>query len=285
MPELPPLSVAFVESHPEQAARVLDVLPVVESAAFLASAPARLAAGVAKHMTPQYAARCVEAMEERAAGGLVAALGPQAAAALLQHLPADLQSRALTRLPAGSAMAVRLLIGHAQDTAGAWMDPLPLALPADTTAAEALAALRVHDGEPGDALFVIAAGRRVLGVVGGAVLLRAEPTVPLSRVMRHPAPCVSSLTPLAAVRSHPGWLQVPALAVIEGQERLVGALRRAVVEAALTQCGSTAGQPRDVVSGLGGACWEVFVSLAQLAVSFTPAIPPVARRRENAHEY
>lgn len=286
MSEVRPLSVAFVESHPEQAARVLDALPVAESAAFLAAAPARLAAAIVKHLTPQYAARCVEEMDERALAGLTAALGPQAAATLLQHLPVDLQSRALARLPAGSALAVRLLIGYAQDTAGACMDPLPLALPADATAAEALTALRAYDGEPGDVLFVVAPGRRVLGVVASGVLLRAEAAAPLSAVMRRPVPCVSSLTPLAAVRAHPGWLQVPALAVIEGQDRLVGALRRPVVEAALTRRESASAETAgvDAISGLGGACWEVLASLAQLAVSFAPAIPPVARRGENAHE-
>ena len=287
MTEPGPLSVAFVESHPEHAARVLDALSIAESAAFLAAAPARLAAGVVKHMTPQHAAHCVERMDEHALGSLVAALGPQAAAALLQFLPPDVQTRVLERLPAGAAVTARLLIGYSRDTAGSYMDPLPLALPGETTAADALAALRNHDGEPDDIIFVVAPGRKVLGFIVVAALLRAAPAAALSTVMRRPAPCVSSLTPLAAVRDHPAWLDAPALAVIEGQDRLVGALRRRVVETALAQrrvepVAESGGA--EAVSGLGGACWEVLASVAQLAVSLAPAIPAVSRSKENEHE-
>jgi len=283
-PDPSPLSVAFVESHPERAAQVLDALPVPESAAFLSASSARVGAAVVRHMTPQYAARCAGEMDERALSGLIAALGPQAAAALLRHLPADLQARLLERLPAGAAVAVRLLVGYARDTAGSCMDPLPLALPAETTIESALAQLRRHEGGPDDVVFVVAPGRRLRGVAAAAGLLRAAPAASLSSVMRQPAPCVSSLTPLAAVRNHPAWLEVPALAVIEGQDRLVGALRRQSVEAALAQYPGTApGQGTDPVEGLGGVCWETLESLAQLAVSLAPPIPAVARRKENEH--
>jgi magnesium transporter len=281
MLELRPLSVAFVEGHPERAAQVLDALPVAESAAFLAASPARLGATVVRHMTPQYAARCVEKMDERALSSLVAALGPQAAAALLQHLAPDYQARVLERLPAGVAVAVRLLVGYARDTAGSCMDPLPLALPGETPVEDALAALKRYDGEPDDVVFVVAPGRRLRGVVAVAGLLRAAPAAALSAVMRQPAPCVPSLTPLAAIRNHPGWLALSALAVIEGQDRLVGALRRPPLEAALAKGLEPAPGDSDVVSGLGGACWEVLASLAQLAVNLAPPIAAVSRRKEN----
>jgi len=281
------LSVAFVEGHPERAAQVLDALPVADSAAFLAAIPPRAGAAVVRHMTAQYAARCVAEMDERALAGLAAALGPQAAAALIEHLPADLQARLLERLPAGSAVAVRLLAGYARETAGSCMDPLPLALPAETTAGAALAALRAFDGELTDMIFVVAPGRRLLGVVTCADALRAAPSAALSTLMRHPAPCVSSLTPLAVASGHRAWHEVPALAVIEGQDRLVGALRRRTVEAALAQraAPTAAAGEADIESGLASACWELLASLAQLTVSLAPAIPPVARDRENGHEY
>ena len=51
------LSLAFAETHPSDAARVLEHLPVTDATAFLTLLPARLGAPVLRHMLPTSAAR------------------------------------------------------------------------------------------------------------------------------------------------------------------------------------------------------------------------------------
>lgn len=284
MPEPRPLSVAFVEAHPVEAAQVLEGLPAPESAAYLASLAARVAATLVKNMAPKYAARCAEALPAAELVAVVEALGPQPAAALLQHLERDRQAKVLESLPVGTAVAVRLLIGYPYDTAGSCMDPWALALPAEMGAADALEELKRFDGDAGDVVFVVGAERRLLGVVSVGVLLRSPPREVLSRIMRQPAPSVSALTPLAATRGHPAWTEMSALAVVERQGRLVGALRRPVLEAALSRQHAlleTAGS--DSLAGLGGAYWQTLATLAQLAVSMLPPVKPIENSEED-HE-
>lgn len=284
MPEPRRLSVAFVEGHPAEAAHVLEGLPAAESAAYLGSLSARIAAALMKNLSPKYAAGCAEAMPVADLAKVVEALGPQPAATLLQHLTRERQVQVLESLPVGAAVAVRLLIGYPQDTAGSCMDPWPIALPAEAAVADALEELKRSEGDALDVVFVVGAERRLLGVVGVGALLRSPPREVLSRIMRQPAPSVSALTPLGAVRRHPGWAAAPALAVVERQERLVGALRLPVLEAALTRQHAlleTAGSK--TLAGLGGAYWQTLATLAQLAVSLLPPVKPLESNKED-HE-
>jgi magnesium transporter len=280
------LSVAFAESHPDEAAHVLGALSGPESAAFLAALPARLAGAVVKHMSPQFGARCAQAMDDPELTALVEALGPQAASALLQHMGPQRQARVLEQLPVSMAVAVRLLVGYPKETAGSSMDPFPLALSAETPAAEALDELRRFEGEPGDVVFAIGLERKLLGVVAMGGLLRAPPRETIAVIMRQPAPSVSALTPLASIRGHRGWLETPALAVVERQDRLVGALRYPVLEAAIAERQATASDRTgsDALAGLGGAYWQTLESLARLAVNLMPPVRPVVRREEKDHE-
>lgn len=268
------LSQAFAEYHPAEAAQVLEALPPAESAAFLAELPIRASAAVVRRMAPPYSARCAEAFDEGILMALAEVLGPQPTAALLKHLPPERQARALERLPVAVAVAVRLLIGYPRDTAGAWMEPWPLALAPDVPVQDAVEQLRRFEGTLHDLVFVVEGDWRVSGVLSAATLLRAAPREPLSRVMRQPAPRVPALTPINSVRDHPGWHDFPALAVVERQDRLVGALHRQALAAALAEA-----RPRAVsqatgetLAALGSAYWQSVSALAQLTVSLLPGV-------------
>lgn len=270
------LSEAFVALHPGDAAQVLETLPSVESAAYLATLPVKAAAQVVKRMSPPYSARCAKAFDDDTLMAMAEALGPQPTAALLTRLPAERQARALDRLPVAVAVAVRLLIGYPRDTAGALMQPWPLALAPETPAAEATEQLRNFEGAPYDAVFVVEGEARVVGVVTAAALLRAGARERLAQLMRQP-PSVPALTPISSLGEHPGWSELPVLAVVERQERLVGALERPSVLAAIAQSRprSAAQAAGETLSVLGGAYWQSVSALAQLAVGSLPAVPRV----------
>ncbi len=276
------LSEAFAANHPAEAAQVLESLPSAETAAFLAELPVKVAAAVVRRMAPPYSARCAEELEESTLMALAEVLGPQPTAALLTHLPPERQARALERLPVAVAVAVRLLIGYPRDTAGAWMEPWPLALAPDTPAQDATEQLRRFEGALHDVVFVVEGEWRVTGIVTAAALLRAGPREPLSRLMRQPAPRVPALTPVTSVRDHAGWHDFPALAVVERQDRLVGALHRQALAAALAES-----RPRPVsqatgetLGAIGNAYWQSVSALAQFAVSLLPNVGRVGDKED-----
>lgn len=81
------LSFAFLETHPTDAARVLERVAPQSVAALLSDAPARLAAPVLRVMLPPFVARCLEPLTDELVSGLLRAMGPQAGVAVLHYMP------------------------------------------------------------------------------------------------------------------------------------------------------------------------------------------------------
>lgn len=274
MPEAGALSLAFVEAHPGDAAQVLEALPVADTAAFLGALPARTAAAVARRLPPDYAAHLLERLAPERAAALVEALGPQSAASVLTRAEPATRAAVLDAVPVATAVALRLLVGYPPDTAGARMDPWTPMLPAHLTVAEALDELRRFDGELAGVVFVVSAERRLLGWAGLGELLRAAPRDALERVMSRPVPAVAALTPLASLRHHPQWDDHHVLAVVERDDRLVGALRQSALSTA--DGASAAGRGgADAMALVATSYWQSAAALMQLAVSLLPAVPRV----------
>ena len=278
------LSFTFLESHPVDAARVLERIAPQNVAALLSDAPARLAAPVLRAMLPLHAARCLDTLHDGTVSGLLRAMGPQAGVAVLHYVPDFRRNDLLTQLPTALALAFRLLLGYPEDTVGAWMDPRVLALPADTTAEAALKRLRAAEEESDSSIFVIGPGQRLLGQADLPDVLRAAADAPLSKVMQRVKYTLPARAALRAVEEHAGWDDYQMLPVVEREDRFVGALNRGVLARALlrnrrrTQAGGGYG---DVIANVGGGYWLGVASLIQLAVALLPVTPP----RSNGESY
>lgn len=279
MPEVKGLSTAFAESHPVEAAHVLETLPAADTAAFVAALAPRLAAPILRHMGPPYAARVIAMLEEETVTAVIQLVGPQAAARVVQQMPNDRQLQLLARLPVGTSIAIRLLVGYPRGTCGAHMDPWPLALAPDMAAADALEQIRKFDGELGDCLFVTNGQRRLVGVLALGDLVRAGSREPLSAIMRPVTHTVSALASVSLVAAHPGWDEFHALPVVERENRLVGGLHRRALNAALAAPAARS-QP-NVASGVFAAYWQVVAALTEVAIGALPPVPPVAEERRN----
>ncbi|HQU16937.1 MAG: hypothetical protein B7Z66_06480 [Chromatiales bacterium 21-64-14] len=251
------LSLAFVEAHPADAARVLERLAPESAAALLEAAPVRLTAPVVRHMMAFHAARCVEPMEAEAAAGLMRALGPQSGTAVLRYLLPEQRDAILEQLPSAVAALFRLLVGYPEDTVGAWMDPDALALHADCPAEEALAHMnRVRDPERALYVYVVSSDHQLRGVAHLAEVVRASPNVPLARLMHAPPAVVRARAGLRSVHVHPAWEDLRALPVVDWGGRFAGVLHRADLTRALAQQGPvSSAQVGEALAALTGAYW------------------------------
>jgi len=276
MAEAETLTLAFVSSHPPDAARVLEKLPSAEAAALFASLPARAAAPALAAMLPTAAARIVATLEDARALGLLAAAGVQAAVAILRHVAEPRRSRLIEGLSTATAVASRLLLGYPEDAVGAWTDPEIIALSSANTVAEAMA--RVHsdtDAEAGH-IYVVAEDQRLLGLVDLPVLVRAPQATTLAALLRPPVATLPAAMPLQGAAAHAGWKQANSLPVVERGKRLIGVLHAARLAETLARSGtSRSTRGGDTLAGLAaGSYWDTVSALVRAGLA---VLPPVKR--------
>jgi len=258
---------AFLEAHPEEAARALEHVAAPSCAALLNAVPLKLATEVLRHMLPAHAARCLEYLKPQAVSGLLRALTPQTGAGLLRYLPEEARAAVLGELPPGAALGLRLLLSYPDDAVGAWTDTRVPAFAPDATTREAVERVRRSRHEAANYIYVVDADHRFRGVVGLPAALRASNRAALGDLMQ-PAEPVSARAPLSAARAHEGWRQLHSLPVVDHEGRFVGALHYAALDRAL------AGRPRpepielatETLSGLVNAYWLGLAGLVRAAV-------------------
>lgn len=269
------LSLAFLESHPADAARVLEQVAPADVGALLAEAPMRLAGPVLRAMLPLHAARCLDMLADDMVSGMLRAIGPQSGVAILHHLPESRRSILLAQLPTALAVAYRLLLGYPEDTVGAWMNPRVIALPPETPLETVLARLREAEDLSDAGVFVVGPGQRLLGQADLRALLHAPASATLARAMRGIKHTLPARTSIRAVEEHEGWEDHQMLAVVERDERFVGALDRGVLARVLNRDRRTEvdGGYADVLASVTGTYWSGVSSLIQLAVSLLPVSP------------
>jgi magnesium transporter len=243
----------------------------------VAALPPPLAALILRHLGPPYCARVFGEFEDAHVARLVHAMGPQAAARVVQQLAPSRQQQVLGHIPVATSIAIRLLVGYPRGTCGAAMDPWPPVFAPDRTVAEASEEIRTFQGELGDCLFVANGERRLRGVVPISHLVRAGAREPLSSVMLAPTHVISALASVGTVAGHPGWDLFHILPVVEREDRLVGALTRRALLAALS--GPSAQAHANAVSGAFGAYWQALSALTEIVIETLPPVPPVAEER------
>jgi magnesium transporter len=270
------LTLAYVSSHPADAARVLERQPTREEAAVLARLPARAAAPALVEMLPPAAARVIAAVGDKVALALLTAAGAKGAVAVLRHVAEPRRTRLVEGLPTATAIAAKMLLGYPEDSVGAWADPHVVALAPELGAMDALALVRGEpEGEAGE-VFVVGADRRLLGVVDLAMLLRAPDWRTLSAIMEPPAATLPAVMPLSGALSHQAWKRSAALPVVERGERLIGVLRHGALAEAVAGRGGREPEGDMSLAEYGArGYWELVVGLVRACLALMPAAKPV----------
>jgi magnesium transporter len=275
------LTLAFLRAHPAPAARVLDGMAVADAVALFERTPARVVAPVAEVMMPAATARIVTELPHGTAAGVLSALGAPAAAAVLRHVTAQRRAQLLEALPAAQALSVRLLLGYAEDSVAAWVDPDVIALPRQTTILEALE--RVQAARSSIAhVFVVEDDQRLGGLIAVDALLRAGAAARIGDLARPPSAMLPAALPLATAASDSGWQTSVALPVVDRAGRLVGLLHRTTLTRALTRHESSDTRPGEasLTGVIARSYWEALSGLAEAAAALLPPAPPVGGGRK-----
>lgn len=217
------LCVAFVQAHPDQAARAMERLPAGQAAALIEAMPPEAAARALGVMTPAVAADALAQLDPRAAAPVLAELRADRSSLLLRQMEGSRRTGILEQLPPDEVRVLAAMLRYREGTAGALMDPRVLSAPEDSTAAGALRMIRRSPRHRHEYLYVVDRDRLV-GVVSLATLMRARPADQVAAVMTSPVSRLSAQAGRAAILEHPGWRQFRELAVVDEASLLIGAI-------------------------------------------------------------
>lgn len=173
----------------------------------------------------------IAALEPKRAADVLEEMDPDDAADLLAELPKPDQEVLLDLMQPEEAAPVRRLLDYLPGTAGAVMTSEPIVLPPDATVAEALARVREPQLSPAVAAQVFVARPpmatptgRFLGTVHFQRLLREPPAELLGGVVEGDIDPLDPDTPLPEITRRMATYNLVALAVVDENDRLVGAV-------------------------------------------------------------
>jgi len=173
----------------------------------------------------------IAALEPKRAADVLEEMDPDDAADLLAELPKLDQEVLLDLMQPEEADPVRRLLDYLPGTAGSVMTSEPVVLPPDATVAEALARIREPQLSPAVAAQVFVARPpmatptgRYLGAVHFQRLLREPPAELLGGVVVNDIDPLDPDTPLPEITRRMATYNLVSLAVVDENDRLVGAV-------------------------------------------------------------
>lgn len=243
----------FAETHPRDAARVVEQSMPDAAAAYLSSLPSPTASAVLTHMSQTAGASCLSLMAAEHAAPIVAELTPGFAAALLRKLAIERHTGLLGSVTADRKELLSRLLSYPEGSAGALTDPDILTLPDDISIAEAQTLLRRQRGKYYHQAYVVDRANRLMGVIHVRELVRGQARDPVVGIMRPATVSLPATARMASVQAHPAWRELDAIPVLDDSGLLLGIVRHRQMRRQ-APAGTSAGLLGTLV-GLGELYW------------------------------
>ncbi|MFN7992531.1 MAG: CBS domain-containing protein [Bryobacteraceae bacterium] len=133
------------EMHPADLADIVEELSPAEREAIFETIDSEVAADALSEIDPKMQASILESLEPEKAADIVEEMAPDEAADVLSELEEETSEEILDEMDAVPETEVRELLEYEEDTAGGLMNTEYIALPANATVDDALAALRGNE--------------------------------------------------------------------------------------------------------------------------------------------
>jgi Mg/Co/Ni transporter MgtE len=219
------LTAEFGNLYPEEAAAVLEGLPVDSAASLLVELDATIAGRTLECFAPQHGASVLESMSPEQAAEVAASMTPVLAANALRRFSED-RRESLFNAAIGERMEpVKTLLRFPEGTAGALMDTRVLALPDDTRVEAAADQYRAHPESTHYYLYVVNRKHQLVGVLDLPELLQAAPETELREIMQSNVDSLRANAGRQAIITHPGWRRIHSLPVVDETGVFVGVIQ------------------------------------------------------------
>lgn len=233
------LTSAFITNRtPDEIKAIANEMPLAELAATFGALDPRARVTIFRMLEKRKALELFEYLEAHDQAELISAIGdpesaqllgqlePDDRARLIEELPAKVAKRLLATLSPEARAAVSELLGYPEGSVGRIMTPNYLAVRENVTVADALAALRASPlrEDETDVIFVIDAKRRYRGFVRLSRLIKEAPDRPVSSLLTETGFFVRATAPQLEAARLLKLSDLPAIPVVDSEERLVGAV-------------------------------------------------------------
>jgi CBS domain-containing protein len=151
-------------------------------------------------------------------------MAPDDAADVIGEFDEDRREPVLSLMPVSHRTKVRALLGYDPAEAGGLMSPEFVSLQRNTTAADALEAVRLSKIAPEvlTAVFVSSSDGSLDGSVSLTTLLRAEPSRKLSALVKHDLPCLRPDAPFEEVARLMADYNLTCAPVVDEDKQIIG---------------------------------------------------------------
>ena len=235
IPDSARLSIAFIESKPQSAARTLESLNPEDAAALIEALPARSVAIAFGEMSPWSAARCLDVISAERSAGIIQKMMFQDAAALMRMVTDTCRNGIYEALPSSTARSFQRSLAFPLKTVGANMDKLAPLMALDRTVSDAIKYGRQNKRLVGDQLFVTDGNHEFVGVVRISELLRHDRKSTLEKIVDTSIEPLLARSTLSAVELDPQWESHSLLPVVGRKRNFLVTLSRRVLVAASRQ--------------------------------------------------
>ncbi len=185
-----------------------------------------LAAEVFEDLDVDQQVLLVSSMEDPEVLRLLTHLDPDDHVRLFGELPANVTKRLLANMSPEARSAVNLLLGYPEGCSGRVMSPRYMAVREGQTVKDVLYGLHESTLRPDEmeSIFVIDHGRRYLGYVRLGQLIKATPDTQITELVTGKDVFARTRRPRSEAIDLIMEEDIPALAVVDSEDRLVGAI-------------------------------------------------------------
>lgn len=250
------LTLAYLQTHPVEAARRLEFLPPRDAVALLAPFESTDIALVLEHLLPDAGAALLGQLPIQSAAEALSRVTSSAAIPLLRQCGRELQSDLVARLTPDVRPTILRALTYPENTAGSLADPQILTLAPELSVWEALTRVSRDHHRATYYLYVLDRAAKLTGVVSLKQLLAADPSDLVGTVMSCKLMSVAAASTAEELLSHPSWRVFHTMPVVDRNGAFLGALRYRTLRMLEERPRSSDGP--GTISGALVALWEAY---------------------------
>ncbi|MCW9048151.1 MAG: hypothetical protein OQK46_08750 [Gammaproteobacteria bacterium] len=257
-----PLSREFLISYPNEAARVLEQVPVEHVVALFNALPLQICSPVLASMVPEKAVACFSIFSDALMAKLVSVLPTISLARIYRLLSSTKQAELLALLSDKSRSKLRRYMAYSPTSAGALLNPVVDLLPENITVADAIRRFENVEHTLACDIYIVNDAHKLSGVVELGKLFITSHHILLRDIMKRKTLSIPAHVNASSLLLHPGWKTHRRLPMVERDGTLIGALDYSYLQETLGESdGMLMNDPLENMLSLAGLYW---LSLAQL---------------------
>jgi magnesium transporter len=214
---------ALVYLHPSDIAELLVDIPDADDAPIFRILPRELASDVFSYLPPQHQEQLIRCISNEQMRTLLEEMSPDDQTRLLEELPPEVTRRVIDSLSPEELRIARELLGYPPHSAGRFMTPEYVAIPAEATAGEALDHVRTHgrDKETVNVLYVLDDKGKLLQDIRLGALVMANPRTKVRDIEGSNVSVIATADREEALRSFEKYDRI-ALPVTDADAHMLG---------------------------------------------------------------